>query len=356
MTVYRFADKAALQFLWLLPVLLVLSWYLTKIHLQKIARGLGTKMAPFLTASVSLARRRWKLILEVLALAAFVVALARPQAGQSQQKVKSEGIEIVILFDASHSMEAEDAKPSRMELAKKEVMRFLDRLSGDRVGLVAFAGSAVLLSPVTTDLPALKMYIESLSPMSVATQGTEFSKALREAAQAFKRGGVDEDEGSAVTRAVVVVSDGEDHEPGAMKVAEELAQEGIRLFALGVGTENGGPIPIRDEFGNLRGYKKDEAGKVILTQTKGTVLKELAQQGKGSFYHLTFGGNASQNLYEDIRKLEQAQFNSSVVTSYDEKYQNFLIFGLLLALIELFVGERKGRARLWKGRFEVAEE
>ena len=148
MTVYRFADPAALQFLWLLPVLFVLSIYLLRHQSKRIMLALGEKMAPFLSSSVSPLRRRWKLVLEILALGFFVVALARPQSGQSQQKVKSEGIEIVILFDVSQSMLAEDSKPSRLELAKKEVSRFLDQLSGDRVGLIAFAGSAIWMTPI----------------------------------------------------------------------------------------------------------------------------------------------------------------------------------------------------------------
>jgi len=355
MTVYRFADPAVLQFLWLLPVLFILSVYLFRHQSQRIVAALGEKMAPFLSASLSSLKRRWKLVLEVFALGFFVVALARPQSGQSQQKVKSEGVEIVILFDISQSMLAEDSKPSRLELAKKEVNRLLDLLSGDRIGLIAFAGSAIILSPVTTDIAAIKMYVDSLAPHSVSTQGTEFAKALREANQAFKRGGVKSDDELVVTRAVLIVSDGEDHEVGAMKEAADMVKKGVRIFALGVGTEKGGPIPVRDEFGNLRGYKKNN-GKVILTQTKGTVLKKLVQEGKGSFYHATFGGSAPRNLYEDVRKLEQAQFNSAVITSYDEKYQGFLLVGLILALIELFLGERRRQGRLWKGRFEVAEQ
>ncbi|MBK7843302.1 MAG: VWA domain-containing protein [Bdellovibrionales bacterium] len=356
MSEYRFADPAALQLLWLLPVFFVFSIYLTRAQTRKIAKALGSKLAPFLTSSVSTLRRRWKLVLELSAIGCFIFALARPQAGQSRQKVKSEGIEIVILFDVSNSMESEDVKPSRLELAKKEVGRLLDLMSGDRVGLIAFASSAVVLSPVSTDLSAIKMFVESLSPKSVSTQGTEFAKALREAKDAFRRGGIEADEDSSVTRAILIVSDGEDQEPGALKVAKELADEGIRIFSLGVGTEKGGPIPLRDEFGNLRGYRKDQSGKVILTQTKGTPLKELAREGKGSFYHATFGGNAPRALYEDIQKLEKSQFGSAIVTNYDEKYQGFLVAGLIFLLIELAISERRRSGRIWKGRFEVAEQ
>lgn len=285
-----------------------------------------------------------------------MLALARPQAGKTQQKVKSEGIEVVILFDVSNSMEAEDVKPSRLELAKKEVERLLDLMSGDRVGLIAFAGSAIVLSPVSTDLAAIKMYVESLNPNSVSSQGTEFTKALTEARDAFHRGGVDASDDSTVTRAILIVSDGEDQESGALKVAKQLADEGIRIFTLGVGTEKGGPIPMRDEFGNLHGYRKDQSGKVILTQTKGTPLQELAREGRGSFYHATFGGNAPRAIFDDIRKLEQSEFGSSVMTNYDEKYQLVLLAGLLFALVEFFLSERRKAGRLWKGRFEVAEQ
>ncbi|MCB0362153.1 MAG: VWA domain-containing protein, partial [Bdellovibrionales bacterium] len=325
MTNYRFADPIFLQFLYLLPLLFIFAYVVDRRQKRILSQQLGSKLVTFLTSSVSLIRRRWKLVLELVAIGLFIIALARPQAGTSQQKVKSEGIEIVILFDVSNSMYAEDVKPSRLDLAKKEVERLLDLMSGDRVGLIAFAGSAIVLSPVTTDLSAIKMYVESLSPQTVYSQGTEFAKALQEAKGAFQRGGIDTGDQSTVTRAILIVSDGEDQEPGATKLAKELADDGVRIFAMGVGTEKGGPIPVRDDFGNLRAYRKDQNGKVILSQTKGTLLKELASEGRGSFHHATFGGNAPRLLYDDIRKLEQSEFGSALMVNYDEKYQGFLV-------------------------------
>src|SRR5690606_30759086 len=156
---------------------------------------------------------------------------------------------------------------------------------------------------------------------SVSSQGTEFKKALLESREAFKRGGVAEEEQAAVTRAILVLSDGEDNEPGALEAAKELRKEGVRIFALGFGTEKGAPIPIRDSQGEMRGYKKDTKGQTVLSQTKGTVLRELARAGEGSFYHATFGGNAIEQVVGDIDRLEKTEFENQTVTNYSERYQ-----------------------------------
>jgi Ca-activated chloride channel family protein len=285
----------------------------------------------------------------------YILALARPQLGKSQDKIKSEGVEIMICLDVSNSMMAEDVKPSRLEYAKAELSRLLDLLGGDKVGLIAFAGSATLLSPLTTDKEALKMFIEGLSPASVQTQGTDFKKALSEAKNAFTQGGVDPDEGK-VTRVVLLASDGEDNEPGALEFAKKMVADGSRIFTLAFGTERGAPIPDRDERGYLRGYKKDRSGHEVITQVKGNVLKQLAEAGQGAFYHATPGGNEARLIRADLDKLQKAQFATELSASYDEKFQIFLILGLLCSFLEMSLGERRSQGRIWKGRFEVAQE
>ena len=353
---FRFANLWALQLLWLVPIVIVISLVLSKRYRQRLTQHLGQRVLPFLIASVSTIRRNIKLSLQSLVIVFMVLALARPQAGESKQKVVSEGIELMILFDVSRSMLAEDVKPSRLEFAKKEMMKFLDLGTGHKIGLVAFAGSGLLLSPMTTDKAALKMFLESLTVDSVSTQGTEFRGALKAAKEAFKRGGThSENQQIVITRAVLIVSDGEDHEPGALVAAEELLKEGIHIFSLGFGTERGGAIPVRDRMGHLREYYKDKNGKVVLTQTKGTILRELAREGHGSFRHVTYGGTAIKDLYDDLKKLEQSEFDSAEVRKYDEQYQWFLGLSLLLAILEISLSERRSRGRIWKGRFEIAE-
>jgi Ca-activated chloride channel family protein len=350
---FRFENPMAFQWFWLLPIvwlLIVLSGRLAK---KRMAGAFGTKLTSVLTASVSHKKRMIKNVLQTLVLILMIVALARPQAGQSSQEVKSAGVEMMILVDVSESMMAEDLKPNRLEQAKIELSRMIEKLPGHKIGIIAFAGSAALLSPLTNDPSALKMYLDSLSPQSVSSQGTVFSKAIEEAVIAFKRGGEESDPTTRVTRVILVASDGEDHEPGALETAKKLTNEGVRIFTLAYGTEGGGTIPQRDSLGFLRGYKKDKSGKDILTQVKGDALKALAAAGQGSFYHSAFGGSHINEFVEDINRLEKTEFDSKMVTQYDEKFQILLWSALLLALAEILLGERKPVGRLWKGRFEV---
>lgn len=351
----RFANPDAFYLLWLIPVIWATSVVFERRGRRRLRAALGERIAPFLSSSVSPWKRRLKLALRLLVLACFVTALARPQMGRSTQEVKAQGVELVIAVDVSNSMLAEDVKPSRLEHAKAEIERLLNLLGGDKVGLVAFAGSAVLLSPLTTDKSALKMYLDSISTMSVETQGTEFRKAIAEARNAFERGGIESDETSKTTRVILIASDGEDQEPGALAEAKKLASEGTRIFTLAFGTERGGPIPIRDERGFLRGYKRDKNGQNVMSTVNGEALRELARVGGGSFYHATFGGNEAKKVKDDLDKLEKAEFSSSFAVNYDEKFQIPLLIGLLVAIVELLLGERRPRGRIWKGRFEVPE-
>jgi Ca-activated chloride channel homolog len=296
---YRFEDQAALQLLWLIPLVLFWIRWTGKQTQAVIKKQISPKISGFLTRSVSTKKRKWKLILQVATLLFFVIALARPQSGEGKQKAKSEGLEMVIAIDVSNSMLAEDARPSRLELAKRELARFLDQLGGDKVGIVAFAGSAVLLTPMTNDKAALKMYLESLSTESVSTQGTDFKKALNESYEALQRGGIESDDASNVTRVIVVASDGEETEQGGLEVARKIADQGTRIYTLGFGTEQGGQIPVRDRDGNMTGYKRDKSGQVVLTKFTGEAMRKLAEAGKGSYHHATFGGDAVRLLPSD---------------------------------------------------------
>lgn len=351
----RFANPHAFVWLWCIPVLVVLVLALEIRGRRRLAKAFGGRIAPFLSSSVSPLKRRLKLLFRCLAIFFFIAALARPQMGKSTQEVKAQGVELVIVVDVSNSMLTEDVKPSRLEQAKAELSKLIDMLSGDKVGLVAFAGSAALLSPLTTDVGSLKMFIEGLSTQSVATQGTNFHDALDEAKNAFERGGIDSDENVKVTRVVLLISDGEDQEKGAAQLAQQMARDGMRIFSIAFGTERGGPIPMRDERGFLAGFKRDKSGQNVISQVHGDFLRELAHIGNGSFHHATFGGMEAREVKADLDKLEKAEFASSMTTNYDERFQIPLFFGLVCALIEFMLGERRSTGRIWRGRFEVAE-
>lgn len=352
---FRFADPQAFQLLWLIPVFWLVYLAARRRAGDRMRASFGSKLTPVLTASVSPRKRFLKSLLVSLVVILMILAWARPQAGQSTQEIKSAGVEVMLLVDVSESMMAEDLKPNRLEQAKIELGRIIDRLPGHKVGIIAFAGSAALLSPLTTDPNALKMYLDSLSPLSVSSQGTDFSKALAEAEAAFKRGGEGDDPSTRVTRVIVIASDGEDQEQGALDAAKKLAGEGVRIFTLAYGTEGGAPVPQRDSLGFLKGYKKDGAGKEVVTKVKGEALKALADAGKGSFYHSSFGGSHVNEIVEDINRLDKTEFESQMVTQYDEKFQVFLWIAFVLGCAEILIGERYRRGRLWRGRFEVRE-
>ena len=353
----RFAEMEILHILWILPCVIGLSLALRARAHRRLLKYFGSKTLPLLIRSASKRRQGIKLSLQSVVVALMVMALARPQGvGQSEHKVKSGGIELMVLFDVSRSMLAEDVLPDRLSFAKKEVMRLLDMSVGYKVGLVAFAGSSILLSPMTTDRSALKMFLSSLTMDSVSTQGTEFQKALKLAKEAFERGG-EQGEGPSVTRAILIVSDGEDHEKGALEMAEKLVEDSIYMFSLAVGTEKGAAIPLKDRGGKTRGYYKDrKSGQVILTKTKGTILRELAKRGRGSFRHLQYGGTVISDLHKDLQELAQSEFVGSETRKYDEKYQWFLGLALLLAILEILLSEKRPVGRIWKGRFEIAEQ
>ena len=349
---WRFASASYLHWLWILPVLFVLFRIWSKRAEARFRKNLGGKTVPLLTASVSQKKRKWKIYLQLIALTLMIVSYARPQAGVGYQNVKNEGIEILLVMDVSNSMRAEDIKPSRLEFARSELLQFVNMSGGERMGVVAFAGPAALLCPLTTDQDAVKMYLRSLSTDSVSTQGTDFQKALAVADEAFKNGGLGGQPGVQVTRAILLVSDGQDNEPGALVEAEKLAKQGIHIFTLAVGTAEGAPIPIRDSNGQLTGYMRDAAGQVVMTKVSGKELEAMARMGHGAFYHATYEDDAVRAVRTEISRLHQTQFKSGRIPIFKEFFQWPLFFALVIALIEIWLGERKEGGR-WRGRFEV---
>ena len=269
---YRFASPEYLFYLWLLPFLYFSGILFFRFHKRRSEKLFGARISPILVANVSWGRRKFKLFLFCFSLALFILALSRPQLAGSKEEIKNEGVEIMLLVDVSDSMMAEDIKPNRLEQAKTDMSRLIDLLPGNKIGVVAFAGSATLLAPLSTDPGALNLYIDSLATNVVSTQGTQFIPALDTAKEAFERGGVATDEVTKVTRVLVIASDGENHEDGALAEAEKLAKEGVRIFTIAYGTEKGAPIPVRDRLGFLTGYKKDESRNTVLSTVNGSAL------------------------------------------------------------------------------------
>ncbi|MFZ3230742.1 MAG: VWA domain-containing protein [Pseudobdellovibrio sp.] len=356
--VLRWGSFSNFYALGLIFAFVILFFALEKYSYIQLSKKFGARITPYLTQSVSYFKRRLQLVLQCFGLVFVIIALARPQMGASQQEVRSEGIELLILADVSESMMAEDVRPSRLAQMKIELSKLLDLMPGNKVGIIAFAGSSSLLCPLTTDPNALKMYIDSLDTNSVSSQGTNFETALSYAKEAFEKGGVTQDQSTKTTRAILVVSDGEDQEPGALDVAKKLSDSNIRIYTMAYGTEKGAPIVTRDKSGNMTGYKKDSSGQTVVTQVKGEFLKKIAEAGKGSMYFAFSGGDHLRQFIKDLGELEKSQFQSSMTTQYDEKFTIPLLIGFILLILSLFISDRKkfsGKtAEDWKGRYEVS--
>jgi Ca-activated chloride channel family protein len=353
MTWLRWGNPAAFNLLLVVALFVAAYFFFEKISQSKLEKAFGKKVAAYLAQSTSLVKRRIQILLQAAGLILLIVALARPQAGESQQEVKSEGVELLILADVSESMLSEDVKPSRLQEMKIELSKLLELMPGNKIGIIAFAGSSSLLSPLTTDPNALRMYIDSLDVNSVSSQGTNFETALSYAKEAFEKGGVTQDESSRTTRAILVVSDGEDQEQGALETAKQLSKDGIRIFTMAYGTEKGGPIPDKDPYGNSTGYKKDSSGQTILTQVHGDFLKSLADAGQGQFYFAYFNGDHLRKFVDDLGQLEKTQFQSSIMTQYEEKFTWPLLSGFVLLFLSLLINDRKPEDTEWVGKYEA---
>jgi Ca-activated chloride channel family protein len=269
-----------------------------------------------------------------LGLFSLLLAAAGPQCGERTEVVKRTGIDLVIALDASNSMLARDVKPSRIERAKLEVTGLLERLTGDRVGLVVFAGDAFIQCPLTTDYSAARLFLRAVEPVSMATQGTAIADALYQAQEVLQGGGR---EGAA--KAVLLITDGEDQRGDALEAAAALADAGIRIFAVPVGGPEGEPIPIVDRTGNLTGYKKDKDGRTVLTRTDVAGLRELTARGNGLL--LTAAGTdlGVLEFLPELDKMQKGEIETRLSVQYDDKYAWFAWPAFVLLCAAAALGE-----------------
>lgn len=353
MSQFRWGNESAFSLLIIVPVLIGFYIFFHYRNKNKLNYAFGSKIIPWLTQSIDVRKRHYQLAIQMVALVFLIVALARPQLGQSSVEVKSQGVELMILADVSQSMLAEDVRPSRLEQMKIEIEKLIDLMPGNKMGLVAFAGSSALLSPLTSDPGALKLYVHALDTEAVSYQGTNFESALTLAQQAFNKGGVTQDQSNRTTRVILIASDGEDQEPNAIKAAEELVKEGVKIITIAYGTEKGGSIPVRDRFGNLAGAKKTKSGEPIITQVKGEFLQKLADVGQGKFYFAEFGGDHLRLIVKEIEGYEQSQFSSSFSVHFDEKFMYPLSLGVLILFLSLMISDRQLKRKEWKGFYEL---
>jgi Ca-activated chloride channel family protein len=302
------------------------------------ARRLGDRpLVDRLSRSVRPAFRRWKTILGTAGVLLVALSLAGPRFGTSLREVTREGIDLVIALDVSLSMTAEDVAPNRLERARNEIKRLLDTLRGDRVGLVLFAGDAFIQTPLTTDYGAVRLFLDVADPSLIPTPGTDFGEALRVALRAFEGPGAPAD-GEKRTRALLFVSDGENHVADIDDILAEARAQGIVLFSAGVGETEGVPIPLRRD-GRPAGFKTDSEGTVVTTRLEEDALQKLASDG--TYFRIARTSSSLSQLSAALERLDRTAFGAEEYEEYEERFQWPLLLALLLLLVETVLPERR---------------
>lgn len=322
---FRFEDPIYLYALALIPLLAILRFLLVRQQKKRLRKFGDRELVRQLTPDVSRFRPLVKYSLLLTALALLIVMIARPQFGTKINREKRIGIETIIALDVSNSMLAEDVAPSRLDRSKMMVENLVDNFTNDKIGLIVFAGDAFIQLPITSDYVSAKMFLSSISPSMIATQGTDIAKAISMASHSFTQ-----QEG--VGKAIIVITDGEDHEGGALEAAKEAKDKGMRVYILGVGSTKGAPIPT----GN-GDYMKDNTGQTVMTGLNEQMCREIAQAGGGAYIHVENNSNAQDQLDQELSKLAKKEIESTVYSDYDEQFQAVGIIVLLLLIIEICI-------------------
>ena len=289
---------------------------------------------------------RLKFGLFLLAITAIIIGLANPQIGSKMEEVKREGVDLMIAVDLSNSMLSEDLQPSRLQRAKQAISRLIDRLQGDRIGLVVFAGDAYVQLPITTDYSAAKLFLSTINTNIISNQGTAIGKAIGISLNSF-------DFENTQNKAIVVITDGENHEDDAIEMADAAAEKGVFVHTIGMGSVKGGPIPIKNRYGQLKGYRKDKQGNTIISKLNEEMLQEIAQAGGGSYIRANSTQSGLNALFEEINKMEKKEIGSKIFTDYKDRFQIFIGLAILLLLLDLFILERKNK---WSSKINLFED
>ena len=327
---FRFEDPIYLYLLVLIPLLALVRLFTYRNQKKRLRRFGEPELLKTLMPDVSRFRPVVKFWMLQAALVLLIVMLARPQMGTKISQEKRVGIETIIAMDISNSMRAEDIVPSRLDRSKMMVENLVDHFTNDKIGLIVFAGDAFVQLPITSDYVSAKMFLSSIDPSMIASQGTDIATAVNMAANSFTQ-----EEG--IGKAIIVITDGEDHEGGAIEAAEQARKKGMRVFVLGVGSKNGAPIPIP----GTGDYMKDNTGNTVMSSLNEDMCRQVAEAGGGAYIHVENNSAAQQQLDNELDKLSKKETSTTVYSDFDEQFQAFGLLALLLLIIEICVFDRR---------------
>ena len=332
--ILRFENPQYLYWLLIIPVLVAVYVLIRLWNKRQFNRFASIKLRGYLVPMFSNARANTKFVIFNLIIALLIVGAANLQSGSKMEKVKREGIDLFLCVDISNSMHAEDIAPNRLERSKQAISKLISKLGGDRIGIIVFAGNAYVQLPITTDYSAAKMFLSTVDTDLIPTQGTEIGRAIELAIKSF---GENEH-----NKAIVIISDGEDHENGdAVKAAQEAAKNGIKIYTIGMGLDEGAPIPLYNKYGKRTGYKKDKDDNIIITKLDDNILRQIAEIGDGLYVRASNSNVGLDKIYEDINKTEKSEIESSVFTDYEDQFQWFVGAAILLLILEIMLSSGK---------------
>jgi Ca-activated chloride channel family protein len=334
MQLFRFANPVFLYLLLLLPVLILL-YIINEVRKRKALKRLGdVNLVNSLVPEMSTVRPAIKFILQLIAVSAGIIMLSRPQFGSKIEDIKKQGVEVIIALDVSNSMLAEDIQPDRLTRAKQAISRLVDNLDNDKIGLIVFAGDAYIQIPVTTDYISAKMFLSSINPNIVPKQGTAIGAAIDLGIRSFSPG-----EGK--SKAMIIITDGENHEDDPVKAAEEASKAGIVIHTLGIGSTEGVPIPMINN--GKRDYLKDADGNTVVTKLDEEILKKIALSTNGNYVRASNSNIGLDEIFNGIKKMKKQDLESTMYTEYNDQFQIFAAIAILLLLGDFIIMERKNR-------------
>ncbi|MCM8569773.1 VWA domain-containing protein [Gramella jeungdoensis] len=342
-----FVLEEKIWFWLLLAIPVIILFFLFLIFWQNRTRRkfADSSLMKFLAPNRSRSKPIIKLILILLGITSLVIALVNPKMGTKLETVKREGVDIVFAIDVSKSMDAEDIAPSRLEKSKQLVSQILNTLGSDRVGIIAYAGGAFPQLPITTDYSAARMFLQALNTDMISSQGTAISDAIELATTYY-------DDEQQTNRVLFIISDGEDHEGNVEDIANQAAEMGIRIFTIGVGTEKGGPIPIKRN-GVIQNYKKDNQGETVITKLNPGTLQEIANSANGSYIEGNITNEVTDRVTEELQNIEKTEFEAKQFADFKSHFQWFLGLALALLFLDIFVLER---STAWVRRLNLFNE
>ena len=331
----RFAHPDLLYLLLLVPVFLVLFIYVMQWKKNAWKLFGDYKVINRLIPDYSRTRLILKFLFLLIALVFMVIGLADPQVGSKLVKAERKGIDIMLALDVSNSMLAEDIKPSRIERSKQAISKLIDELRSDRIGIILFAGKAYTQLPITTDYSAAKLFLSSISTDAVPVQGTAIGEAIDLAVKSFN-------ETNDHSKAIIIITDGENHEGDALTTAKQAAEKGIHIYTIGMGSPEGGPIPVL-QGNNRTGYKKDRQGNTVVTKLNETMLQQIASAGQGVYVRASNASAGLSKIFDEINKLNKSEIESMMFSDYEDRFQYFLGISMLFLILDLLIVERKSK-------------